>query len=278
MPKIFPAHLPKALTSYDLLKAAAVLLMILDHLGHHFFPDEMWFRVAGRLCVPIWFFLIGYANTSVIPKRWFIAAAIVALSAVIAGQYLLPINILVTLILARYARGWIVVNGLRNGESLRGMFFILFLMSLPTALIFEYGTYGFLFVLLGVIVKNKEEVYDIVDQRYLKLFAFASFAMFYILQGVALPHASGPQALFMMGGFMGVGLVLWNFCSVTFDRAPKFMAGSFIWMFKLLGRRTLEIYVLHILIFRAICMYLYPEKYTFLDWEIIPQSLSAFVL
>ncbi len=45
--------LPRDLTSYDLLKTLAVILMIIDHVGHHFFPDEMWFRVVGRLCVPI---------------------------------------------------------------------------------------------------------------------------------------------------------------------------------------------------------------------------------
>ena len=36
--------LPKDLTSYDLLKSFAVILMILDHIGYCFYPAEMWFQ------------------------------------------------------------------------------------------------------------------------------------------------------------------------------------------------------------------------------------------
>ena len=50
------------LTSYDLLKTLALVLMVIDHIGYFFYPEEMWWRVLGRLSVPIWFFLIGYAN------------------------------------------------------------------------------------------------------------------------------------------------------------------------------------------------------------------------
>ena len=56
-------NLPRDLTSYDFLKAVAVLLMVIDHVGFYFYPDQQWFRVFGRLCVPIWFFLIGYARS-----------------------------------------------------------------------------------------------------------------------------------------------------------------------------------------------------------------------
>ena len=64
--------LPKELTSYDLLKSLAVILMICDHIGYFFFPEEMWFRTLGRLCLPIWFFLIGYARGDEVSKLFWI--------------------------------------------------------------------------------------------------------------------------------------------------------------------------------------------------------------
>ena len=49
--------LPTAITSYDLFKTLAVATMLIDHVGIYFFPDELWFRVIGRLSFPIWLFL-----------------------------------------------------------------------------------------------------------------------------------------------------------------------------------------------------------------------------
>ena len=43
------AKLPAEITSYDLLKAAAVIIMIIDHVGYYFFIDEMWWRAVGRI-------------------------------------------------------------------------------------------------------------------------------------------------------------------------------------------------------------------------------------
>ena len=132
--------LPKDLTSYDLLKALAIILMIIDHMGYYFSPDEMWFRVLGRLCVPIWFFLIGYAKTTEIPVRFWGAAVLVALSALVTGQYVLPFNIIFTIIIVRLLRQKGLMNCLSSGEALRGMFFIILFMIIPTSILLEYGT------------------------------------------------------------------------------------------------------------------------------------------
>ncbi len=37
--------LPAPLTAYDLLKTLAIILMVVDHIGAYFFPDQMWWRV-----------------------------------------------------------------------------------------------------------------------------------------------------------------------------------------------------------------------------------------
>ena len=46
--------------SHDWLKAIAITLMVVDHIGVYFFPEEYLFRFVGRFSFPIFFFLIGY--------------------------------------------------------------------------------------------------------------------------------------------------------------------------------------------------------------------------
>src|SRR5690606_26567456 len=114
--------------------------------------------IFGRMCVPIWFFLIGYANTREIPRSLYIGAILLTVSAVVAGQYLLPLTILVTLGLARRWIDWIGRRALRTYETLAGMFFFLFLLSWPTELLFEYGTAGILFSFYGYVARHRADI------------------------------------------------------------------------------------------------------------------------
>lgn len=267
--------LPKELTSHDLLKALALILMICDHVGHHFYPDEMWLRVLGRLCLPIWFFLIGYANSAHLSKSLWIGGVFVAVSAVIAGQYILPLNILFTILALRYFRKSAVLRTFHSAETMRGMFFILLFLYFPTQILFEYGALAMLMVLFGFMVRNKEQLSERIAQKYMLMFAGASFLTFYVALGVALPSVSDMQALFMFVGFAVLAIGLWHFKPVVFPQARGFMAGSFIALFQFMGRRTLEIYVAHILIFRGIAMVLYPDTYGFMQWSIAPPGMLA---
>lgn len=265
--------LPKELTSYDLLKAIAIILTVVDHIGHFFYPEEMWFRTLGRLCLPIWFFLIGYANTTKVPNSFWIGGTVLVISALIAGQYLLPLNILFTMAFFRIYRAGVVRYSLFSAEALRGMFLILFFVGIPTAILFEYGTLAMSMVLVGYIARRKEEVYEKIEKKYILMYVFVAYTAFYIILGIAMPALSGSQALLMAAGFASLGVVLWHFKPVVYVNANKFMAPSFIIMFQFLGRRTLEIYVVHLLVFRAVAMYLFPEKYALMDWGWVPQSL-----
>ena len=57
-------------SSYDFIKFVAVVLMVIDHIGYYFFPYDLMWRSFGRMCVPIWLFLAGYAKPSdVFPKE-----------------------------------------------------------------------------------------------------------------------------------------------------------------------------------------------------------------
>lgn len=270
--------LPKEITSQDLIKFLAVLLMITDHIGHHFYPDEIWFRVFGRLCVPIWFFLIGFAKTNERPLFLWAAAVLVLLSAIISGQYVFPLNILFSMIIMRYYRDGFIQNALHNPESMRGIFLILLLSTLPSGLVFEYGSMGMLFVIIGHIVRNKEQSMHNVSEKYILLFICLSFFSFFIAEGITLPSLSVTQAVVLFSGLVAIAVLLWRFEARTYPILTQklpFPLASFI---RFTGRHTLEIYVVHILFFRVACMLLYPDKYDFMGWGWLPASMMRGVM
>lgn len=265
--------LPRDLTSYDFLKTAAVLLMIIDHIGYHFFPDEMWFRVFGRLCVPMWFFLIGYARSTDISWKLYAGGGILVLSSVLAGQYLFPLDILLTIALARYLRQGVVDRALHSPEALRGMFLILLFSTFISQLFFAYGTMSMLFVLFGYIMRNYEAVVTQVAPKFIVLYVVAGLSAFFISEGVGFPFIDVEQALVMMAGFVLVGWWLWNFEGKTYPLLTAKLPYVLVVPIKFMGRRTLEIYVLHLLLFRGLGMYLYPDRFGFMEWKLIPEGL-----
>lgn len=268
-------HRTHRLTSYDLLKALALVLMITDHVGHHFYPDEMWFRVLGRLCVPIWFFLIGYARTDAIPPRILIGGAVVTLSGLVSGQYLFPLDILFTIALIRKTRNGCAIRATQSPQNLRGWFLLLLFAAVPTGMLFEYGTAGMLFALQGFIVRNREAFGDRLKLWHTRLFSFTSVFFFGLLQGVMMPSLSAAQGGVLFAGLFAVTALLERFRAVEYPVLTRYVTRAGAFLLQIMGRRTLEIYVLHILLFRGICMILYPESYAFWNWHWVPPGLFS---
>ncbi len=271
--------LPKELTSYDLLKSLAVILMICDHIGYFFFPEEMWFRTLGRLCLPIWFFLIGYARGDEVSKLFWIGAGLVVFSSIIAGQFLFPLNILFTLAFMRKFRNGVAKYGLVSAQALRGMFFILFLLSFLSAVIVEYGSLAMLIALVGFIARRKEAVYERIERKYILMYVVAAFFTTYLMVGVQMPYMTGMQTLVLTLGYALLGVVLWRFKPMVFMDTRKYMAGSFVKIFQFMGRWSLEIYVVHIIALRIVAMIMTPERFPLLEWKIVdPNVLSIFII
>ena len=271
--------MPKDLTSYDLLKSLALILMVCDHVGYFFFPEEMWFRIIGRLCLPIWFFLIGYAKDDEVPKSFWIGGAIVAVSAVMAGQYLLPLNILFTLAFMRKYRGTVVKYGLASAQALRGMFFILLLLSFPSAVLVEYGSLGLLIALVGFIARRRDSVYERIEHKYVLMYVVAAFFATYIMVGIQIPYMSLAQTWVLTFGYILMGFLLWRFKPLVFTDARKYMAGSFIKLFQFMGRWTLEFYVVHLVLLRIAAVIFTSDRFVFGAWKIVdPVVLEFFIV
>lgn len=267
--------LPSNLTSYDFLKTLAVVLMIIDHIGFFFFPDIMWFRVLGRLCVPIWFFLIGYANTREVTRTMYVGTVVMTLSAIMAGQYIFPLTILVTLAITRSIIDGIMVRALRTYETLAGMFFLLLLLSMPAELFFEYGTAGMLFAMIGYMARRPEKVP--FERKTIALFIFGVGMVFIIGQGTLLPTLTSDQAVVLLLGTYAVLAMLWFFKPKEYPLLTGQMPWPAVFFLQLFGRRTLEIYVIHVVIFRLVAMAGNPERFGFFQWSLMPEGPLGFL-
>lgn len=272
--------LPVNLTSYDFLKTIALILMIIDHVGIYFFPDENWFRIFGRLCVPIWFFLIGYARTRDIPFKVLFGAALLISGTFVAGEVIFPVTILITLMIGRYYIDTWMKAASKGGEAMAGLFFMLLILTFPSAFAFEYGTLGLLFTVFGALCRYKQDYKEHLPQgftRQIMFFALASFFAFTLLQITPMKILTMGQFAFICIGMASVYFMLNRFQPAELPNLTKALPSFVTGLLKLTGRHTLEIYVAHLLIFKGVAMYLYPEKYQFLQWNWTHENTMKFL-
>ena len=272
--------LPANLTSYDFLKTIAIILMVVDHVGVYFYPDESWFRILGRLCVPIWFFLIGYARTRDIPWRIVAGIFILAASNMLAGEYFFPMTILVTLMIGRYYIDVWMRAARKGGEAMAGLFFMLLLLTFPTAFIFDYGTMGLLFTVFGALCRYKQDYKDTMPEgfkRQILLFASGSFFIFIIMQASPMKILTGPQLTTLCLGMLAIYFILNRFQSAELVNITNAMPRFFTTIIQFTGRKTLEIYVVHLLVFKALAFYIYPDRFQFLQWNWTHEKVEKFI-
>lgn len=254
------------LTSYDLLKAAAIILMIVDHIGYYFYPDEMWFRVIGRLCVPIWFFLVGYARSRDLSALIWIGTGVLVLASMGVGQSVFPLNVLGTMIAIRLLIDPLMQMMTRNAQSFVLFATMLTLAALPTYSLTEYGTQGLLLAIFGYIMRHNPQIPGFLEKGSLQngycLFTVFTFAA---LQQLTFGFAQ-PEFITMGIGIAAICLFLMMFRPVELPGLTRKLPFPVIAVLQILGRRTLEIYVLHLILFKILGAVLQPERFPLLQW------------
>jgi hypothetical protein len=227
-------------TSYDVLKTIAVVLMILDHVGFYIFPDLDWLRVLGRLCVPIWFFLIGYANTRQITKDLWAGVAILTISSLMMGGAVFPITILLSFIIIRLALDYVAEIAFKSKENFIILCFTMVILWIPSSFIMEYGTAGLGLALIGHAVRHNNPY---------KFNALLAFFLLFALSQIFVFQFDFIHSAVMTFGLTIVGLALWRFKPMDY---VGFNSASMIrHILKFTGRHTLLIYVAHILILKV---------------------------
>ncbi|MEE0954529.1 MAG: TraX family protein [Eubacterium sp.] len=86
------------------IKLIAILSMTLDHIGYLFFPEQVWWRIAGRLAFPVFAWMIAEGCYYTRNIRRYLARvfvlAIICQAAYTAADRSLYINVLITLSLS----------------------------------------------------------------------------------------------------------------------------------------------------------------------------------
>ena len=231
------------LSREDLWKSLAIALMTLDHVGWLFFPEALWFRAIGRLCVPIWLFYAGYHAHSLgtrVLLPAIVAVTLFDLAMGEHGQLVPPVTILLTIYLCKWllARGWLSDPMERAPLSLAMACMVLAPM---TALVTEYGSSVFLFAVFGYAVRHGHAALT----RWPMV--LAAMVGFLAVHQVFFPF-SGLQYLCIGGGVLAVCYGLMQYGTGELQLKLPIIARVPL---RLLGRNSLRYYVLHKLVLQS---------------------------
>lgn len=252
------------LTTYDLLKSFALLLMILDHIGYYFYPENEWFRVIGRASMPIWLFLVGYARSRDLSKPLWVGAGILILSNFIFGGGVFPLNILATIIFVRLLLDRVVSLTFRNGEMCLYGTFVISTLAIVTYFFTEYGTIALLIAMAGYLARHRDEVNLSSAERN----AFMGYTVaLYALSQIVIFGFEKSVAQVMVAGIGAASLMLYYFEPRETPEIEGKLPGFVVSALKFGGRYTLEIYVAHLILFKlAACIYGF-QRYGWFQWD-----------
>ena len=247
----------------DWLKTAAILLVVVDHTGYFFIENNDWWSLFGRFAAPVFFFLLGYARSRVVPISWVLFGIfLTALDSWNNDWVWVAPNILLSLTFIRLVRPH-VETGLRQ-TGLWGftLLVLILILILPIAgEVVEYGSEGWLWALFGLIQRNYMDARSIHntsgrDQRLsspplpggdhlglMRIIAVTLAASVATWQE-QVEYSFAPVQL----SVLTVGMVLLSIILWLFHRGPSRYQPSLALSVlpRFLGRHTLEVYTIQL--------------------------------
>ena len=258
------------LTSYDFLKSVALALMIVDHLGYYFYPDQEWFRVFGRMCVPIWFFLIGYARSRDVGPALWAGMAILVLADGFAGIPLLPLNIIGSILVLRLTLDPLMRIALTRAWGIWLVAAGAIALYLPSTALWEYGTEIYIMAICGYLLRRRQER-TLADPALADRFFAFSCASFIVVEAISFGF-DGPQKIVLAAGTSMVGYILYIFRPAEYLRTTASLPAPAGAALRFTGRHTLFLYVVHLLVFKALAVWLEPERFTVMHWQLFSSA------
>lgn len=251
----------KELTALDLIKGLSMFVMITDHIGYYFFPANLWFRAFGRIDFPVWFFLPGYSKSRAFERSWLAGGALLVAGSLVTGYSLMPLNAIFTIMLIRFSVDKIVAFMLLS--RIRFWLAALLMAALfpVTYIFFEYGTLGIIIGVFGWLCRNRDARPD--GGRLARQYGIFCWIAFSVLQQYIFNFAP-LQFLLMSSGTGMYLLILYLYRPATYPDAMTRAGFLPVALVRFLGRHTLELYVFHLLLFKAIHLYGHPDQ--FMKW------------
>jgi hypothetical protein len=254
---------PHLVDNTDWLKTAAIILVSVDHIGYFFMEDDRWWSVFGRLAAPTFFFLMGYAQTRIVPLRWiWLGVILTLLESWNANWTWVAPNILLSFALIRIARPYAQILLQRHGWAALALLVSALLAVLPIAAkVVDYGSEGWLWALFGLCQRmyvDGRPAYGLDGEKQnlpppastmteypsvMRLLACFATVVVYVWQEQR--EYSFHQIQF--AAFV-LGIGVWSASLCLFLRGPsriqppEAIAGAL----RFIGRRTLEIYAIQL--------------------------------
>ncbi len=269
------------LTTFDLLKTFAVIFMIIDHVGFYFLTPaidagmgdpHLWLRAVGRWCVPIWFFLIGYGRSGVIPLSLMIGAGALTVMNFVTGMFLFPLNALISMMIIRLIIPYVVRFAFASREGMGVTIIMIGIGYFITNDLFEYGTVGLLMAMMGYMMREWRDRTDFIarfNQRVLKIGAVVAVAAV-ILSQYSTFQFDVAQGVVMATGMAIVFAILFVIRPTTYPLLSNHLPVILRRAVQGCGRRTMEIYVIHLIVFKVVALVFglgYPI-YGWFDWDL----------
>jgi len=262
---------PQAVDSTDWLKTAAIILVSVDHFGYFFMEDDLWWSAFGRLAAPLFFFLLGYAKTRIVPLNWIWLGVILTLldSSNNDWTWMAP-NILLSFALIRIALPHVQMLVQRHGWAAFALLVAALFAVLPIAAnIVDYGSEGWLWALFGFYQRMYVDSRSAGNQvgaaqspapppgattaklGLMRLLACLIAAVVYVWQEQKEFSFSQAQlaAVILGVGVLSLGLCLFR-RGPSRIQPPEPIAG----VLRFIGRHTLEIYAIQLAAFELIIM------------------------
>jgi TraX protein len=237
-------------TAYDYLKLFAIAYMAIDHLGAYFYPDHMMFRALGRLSVPIWLFLIGYARSRRIDPPLIIGAIVLTLADYAVTHAFHALNILWSILIIRLTLTPLMRWVGTSENKLILVTALCFILTPVTRFHIDYGTIAYALAISGYLMRHGFEG----EPRFPIGYIAISLGLYGITQALNFNFYAPHYAVLWIGG-----ISLFYLLAVWFPRyaatsgtvpAPSLPAlrTALSWI----GHHTLTIYVGHLLVIYAV--------------------------
>jgi hypothetical protein len=240
------AHVDFAvLNSHHLLKLLAIISMTLDHIGAYLYPEDQWWRVMGRVAMPIFMFLVGHALSYRIQRDVVLWALVLMLTSPFLGVDILPLTILLTILCSQ-----LLLTQVERHDWLTRCPWTLVVACVvlwfPSYIVMEYGTLAALYALMGYAVRSGK-LHSVGG------YAVTLLALVGTMGGMALSFDfNAVQLLVAMGmvTLLTIGFVYYVHRPVSCGSMPDRLQRGL----RFLARHSLQYYVVHRIVLQAVGM------------------------
>jgi hypothetical protein len=231
--------LQRPVTTTDAWKLFAITFVLIDHYGLYFDPDELWWRLFGRLASPVFFFFIGFARTRSVPWSWLLFGVLItAVEYRTSGDDSVMLNILLNFALLRLVLPFIETHVVDYPVRL-AILVAASAASVPVLdEVLEYSGEGWLWALLGLSHRLLLERGDGASRIRRNVLAVAA-GLVYVIRERSDYGFDALQSALLLAFIAGLVLGLTRFRRTGLAWQPPRLARP---IFTFTGRHTLEIY------------------------------------